>query len=100
MWHHLSKLMGNAALLCESGSDPLDEHGEALPHTDAERCQAAAGVLPLHPAQQRHRQPRAAASEWMPEGDRATVGVDSVDVEAEPVDAGKHLRRERLVDLD
>src|SRR4051812_15588275 len=100
MPHCPSKLMGNVALLCESGSDSLDEHREALADPDAQGGEAAASLLPRHPAQQRHRQPGAAAAERMPEGDRPAVGVDGVDVEAEPVDAGKYLRCERLVDLD
>src|SRR3954452_6786250 len=100
MWHHPSKLMGNVALLCESGSDPLDEHREALPDPDAQRREAAVRVLSLHPAEQRDGEPCAAASERMPQGDGAAVGVDSVDVEAEPADAGEDLWGEGLVDLD
>src|SRR3954468_16291132 len=71
-----------------AGSDPLDQHREALPDPDAQGGEAALRVLTLHPAEQRDGQPRTTATERMPEGDRAAVSVDRVDVEAEPVDAG------------
>src|SRR3954471_7410600 len=100
MPHCPSKLMGNVALLCASGSDSLDEHREALADADAQRGEASARVLALHPAEQRHRQPRTAAAERMPEGDGAAVGVDGVDVQAEPAHAREHLGRERLIDLN
>src|SRR3954447_10230974 len=88
------------AMLCASGSDSLDEHREALADADAQRGEASARVLALHPAEQRHRQPRTAAAERMPEGDGAAVGVDGVDVQAEPAHAREHLGRERLIDLN
>src|SRR5437016_5397717 len=80
-------------------SDPLNQHRETLPDPHAQRRETAVRVLALHPAEQRDGQPGAAAAERVAGSDCATVGVDPLDIEAEPVDAGEHLRRERLVDL-
>src|SRR5690606_21255148 len=76
---------------------PLDQQRHTLADADAQRGQAAAGVLSFQPAQQRDDQARSGAAQRMAEGDRSTVGVDLLLVELEAPDDREALRGERLV---
>src|SRR6059058_835072 len=96
----MSSSLWPASLRGPCVSVALDEHRQSLADADAQRGEAAVGVLPLHPAEQGHHEPRAGAAERVPECDRTTVGVDDVVVEAEAAHARDRLCRERLVDLD
>src|SRR6516162_182707 len=83
-------------------SDPLEHRGDALADADAHRHQrvAAAGALQLPGGGQCDA--RSGGAEWMADRDRAAVHVDPAVVERqfEPAQAGQHLCRKGLVDLD
>ena len=57
-------------------------------------------VVVCEAVEQRGRDPGAGHAERVPEGDRAAVDVELVDVDAELAVGRDHLRGERLVDLD
>src|SRR5215207_5174529 len=50
--------------------------------------------------EERHEYPRAAGADRVAERDRAAVGVDPLGVDAQLLDHGERLGRERLVELE
>src|SRR6185503_6333795 len=78
---------------------PLDDHRDALPAADAERCDAELRVAVLHRVQQRGQDPRAARADGMTEGDGAAVHVHAVLRDVELAEDAERLAGERLVQL-
>src|SRR3972149_1240732 len=55
--------------------NPLDDQGDPLPYPDAHRRQPVPPLPPLQLAEQAGKDARAAASDGLPQGDGAAVGV-------------------------
>src|SRR6185503_4303178 len=78
----------------------FDKHRNPLAPADAQRDQAEVLVLALHLVQDLGRDHGAGGSDGMAEGDRATVRVDLLAVEAQILYDRERLGRKRLVQLD
>src|SRR5262249_29619054 len=82
--------------------DSLQYDGDALTDADAhgEERVASAGALQL--ARCGESKPGAGGPERMAHGDGPAVGIDAgvIEGQAKTLEAGQHLRRERLIDLD
>jgi len=57
------------------------DRGDALANADAHRREAVAAAALLHFVNQRRHDARAAAPEWMAEGDGATVDVQLIEID-------------------
>src|SRR5690606_29738280 len=78
---------------------PFNDHGHTLPTGRAHGLQADLLVPPLQTMQERGRDSGTSHPEGVAERDRSAVDVDTLKIEAEVVDTGKHLRGKRLVDF-
>src|SRR5579862_9808215 len=78
----------------------LDNGRDSLANTDAHRGDAERDSAPTHLMRQRHYQPCARTSQWMPQCDRAAVYVEPLFVDLQIGVAREHLRAESFVDLE
>src|SRR5438552_2141596 len=83
-----------------AGSLSLEDRRDALPEADAHRGEPEAALPAPELVEERRRQARTAAAEWMPERHRTAVHVQLLLGDLELARAGEHLAGERLVDLD
>src|SRR6476469_9193185 len=82
-----------------TSAEALVDDGHALAATDAHRLEAELAVTRGQPVEQGRRDAGAGGPERVAEGDGPTVDVELVEVHAQLVRRGQHLRGERLVDL-
>src|SRR5271156_6611561 len=85
-----------------SGSHPLNDHGDALAHTNAHRAQSETSPCALQMPQSSCDQAGAAGTERMTERNGSSVGIDMERI-AGNTEFAQHresLRGERLVQLD
>src|SRR5438093_7605471 len=98
----LTPIRGSGA--CTSSEDPgldaLEDRGDALAATDAQRREPVVLLALRELGDEREREPCAGGAERMAERDRPSVHVRPLSLEAEVLLDGEILRREGLVDLD
>src|SRR3954447_8448004 len=85
---------GPAALLA------AEQEGDPLAAADAQRDEAELVIGALHLVEDLRRDQRAGRPDRVTEGDRASVGVRALLVEAERADDRKGLSRKGLVEFD
>src|SRR6478609_3150412 len=81
-------------------SHPLDQHGDALTHPDAQGGQSAATARAFQPAQQGDQQAGTRATQRVAERNRPTLGVHDLLIDLQPTQHTDRLGGERLVQLD
>src|SRR5262249_45983096 len=91
---------GGSGLCALGGSHPFDSDCDAVAATETQRRDAAFQVAVLQRVEQRRQHPAPARSDRVAERNRAAIDVDFRGIDAELVQHGDGLHRERFVQLE
>ncbi len=85
--------------LAPDSAEPFEDHGHALATGGTHRLDGELLVALLQGVDRGRGDPRPGHPERMSQRDRSAIDIDPVEVDPDVIDAGKHLGRERLIDL-